>query len=98
MPYHRKKVMYITARMHAAETHGSFIMKYILQELVSKSEKYDSILSDYVIKLVPMINPDGVTIGNSRASLVGLDLNRRWADPNSAIHPEIFFLKKIMQQ
>jgi len=45
-----------------------------------------------------MVNPDGVSIGNSRASLVGLDLNRRWADPNASIHPEIFMLKRIMQQ
>ena len=64
---------------------------------MTKAEKYDSILADYVIKLVPMINPDGVTIGNSRASLVGLDLNRRWAEPNASIHPEIFFLKRTMQ-
>ena len=88
--------MYITARMHSAETHGSFICKYILQELVTKAENYDSILAKYVIKLVPMVNPDGVTMGNSRASLVGLDLNRRWAEPNSSIHPEIFFLKRRM--
>ena len=98
IPYHKKKCMYISARMHAAETHGSFIMKYIIQELVTKAENYDSILSNYVVKLVPMINPDGVTMGNSRASLVGLDLNRRWAEPNASIHPEIFFLKRVMQQ
>ena len=72
-------------------------MKYIMSELVTRSENYDSILSNYVIKLVPMINTDGVVIGNSRSSLVGLDLNRRWADPNASIHPEIYFLKKIMQ-
>jgi len=40
-----------------------------------------------------MVNPDGVTIGNSRCSLVGLDLNRRWSDPNPVVHSEIFFLK-----
>eukprot|EP00353_Schmidingerella_taraikaensis_P001073 CAMPEP_0185596940 /NCGR_PEP_ID=MMETSP0434-20130131/81049_1 /TAXON_ID=626734 ORGANISM="Favella taraikaensis, Strain Fe Narragansett Bay" /NCGR_SAMPLE_ID=MMETSP0434 /ASSEMBLY_ACC=CAM_ASM_000379 /LENGTH=73 /DNA_ID=CAMNT_0028225527 /DNA_START=18 /DNA_END=239 /DNA_ORIENTATION=- len=73
-------------------------MKFILQELVTKAENYDSILSNYVVKLVPMINPDGVTMGNSRSSLVGLDLNRRWAEPNASIHPEIFFLKRVMQQ
>jgi murein tripeptide amidase MpaA len=41
-----------------------------------------------------MINADGVVIGNSRTSLVGLDLNRRWTQPNPLIHPEVFFLKK----
>lgn len=96
VPDHKKKCMYITARMHSAETHSSLIMKYIMQELVTKAENYDSILSNYIVKLVPLINPDGVTIGNSRSSLVGLDLNRRWAEPNASIHPEIYFLKKIM--
>lgn len=43
-----------------------------------------------------MVNPDGVTIGNSRCSLVGVDLNRRWADPNPVIHQEIYFLKQSM--
>ena len=90
--------MYITARLHSAETHGSLIMKYIMKELVTRSQNFDSILNNYIIKLVPLINTDGVTIGNSRSSLVGLDLNRRWAEPNASIHPEIYFLKKIMQQ
>ena len=40
-----------------------------------------------------MVNPDGVTIGNSWCSLVGVDLNRRWANPNQILHPEIFLLK-----
>ena len=97
-PYHKKKVMYITARLHAAETHGSVIMQYLIKELTERAECYDTILSNYIIKLVPMINADGVTIGNSRSSLVGLDLNRRWAEPNASIHPEIYFLKQIMQQ
>ena len=88
--------MYVTGRLHAAETHGSWIMKYLIEELTQKAEKYDSILNNYIVKLVPMINTDGVTIGNARSSLVGLDLNRRWADPNPTIHPEIFFLKEAM--
>ena len=90
--------MYISARLHAAETHGSVIMQGILDELIKRSSRYDQILSNYIIKLVPMINTDGVTIGNSRSSLVGVDLNRRWAEPNKSIHPEIYFLKKIMMQ
>jgi murein tripeptide amidase MpaA len=43
-----------------------------------------------------MLNPDGVVIGNSRSSLVGVDLNRRWNNPNPIIHPEIHFLKLSM--
>ena len=50
-----------------------------------------------VIKLIPMINPDGVVIGNSRSSLAGVDLNRRWSKPSSLIHPEIYFIKKSLE-
>ena len=91
-----KKFMYIIARQHAAETHGSWIMKYLIKELTQNASKYDLLLSNYIVKLIPMINPDGVTIGNSRVSLVGQDLNRRWANPDPTIHPEIHFVKEIM--
>lgn len=43
-----------------------------------------------------MLNPDGVVIGNSRSSLSGVDLNRRWSSPNSIMHPEIYFMKVQM--
>jgi murein tripeptide amidase MpaA len=36
-----------------------------------------------------MLNPDGVINGNHRTSLAGCDLNRRWAAPNKALHPEV---------
>lgn len=93
MKHKKKSVMYIQARLHAAETHGSFIMRNILLELTANYQKYDAILSSYIIKLVPMLNPDGVVIGNSRSSLSGVDLNRRWSSPNSIMHPEVYFMK-----
>jgi cytosolic carboxypeptidase protein 1 len=93
----KKKVIYITARVHAGETHSSLIMSKILRELSlcqdGEKYKYEQIFQNYVIKLVPMLNPDGVTIGNSRTSIIGLDLNRRWTQPNPIIHPEVYFLK-----
>jgi murein tripeptide amidase MpaA len=68
-------------------------MKFLISELIKNYQKYNYLLTNYIVKLVPMVNPDGVTIGNSRCSLVGLDLNRRWSDPNPVVHSEIFFLK-----
>jgi len=68
-------------------------MRNLINQLVSQPEKYKYVLGHYIFKLVPMINVDGVVIGNSRNSLVGVDLNRRWKEPNSIMHPEIYFLK-----
>ncbi len=98
----KKRVIYITARVHAGETHSSFIMAKLIDELCSSNAqekyKFEALFQNFVIKLVPMINPDGVCIGNARTSLIGLDLNRRWNAPNLIIHPEVFFLKKEMKR
>ena len=37
----KKKIIYIQARLHAAETHGSFVMRYVLKELTQNYLKYD---------------------------------------------------------
>ncbi len=39
--------------------------------------------------IIPMLNPDGVILGNYRCSLAGCDLNRRWKTPSSHLHPTI---------
>lgn len=91
--YRKRQCIYIQARLHAAETHGSFIMSHIISELSLNYRKYDAIFNNYIIKLIPMVNPDGVVVGNSRSSLAGVDLNRRWSNPVPNIHPEIYFLK-----
>ena len=72
-------------------------MKNIIKELTENPKEYDEILHNCIIKLVPMVNPDGVTVGKSRSSLVGIDLNRRWAETSPIIHPEIHFLKLAME-
>lgn len=59
-------------------------------------DKYRYVLGHYILKFIPMINCDGVVIGNSRNSLVGVDLNRRWNEPNPLLHPEVYFTKIIM--
>ena len=41
----------------------------------------------FIFKIIPMLNPDGVTQGNSRCSISGVDLNRKWAKPSKKYHP-----------
>lgn len=40
------------------------------------ARKVDLFLIRMLIVIVPMINPDGVTLGNSRTGAAGKDLNR----------------------
>ena len=39
-----------------------------------------------MFKLVPMLNPDGVVVGNYRTSLAGVDLNRVFRSPVTVSH------------
>lgn len=46
--------------------------------MVSDDETAKGLRELYVFKFVPMLNPDGVILGNYRTSLSGSDLNRQW--------------------
>ena len=50
--------------------------------------------NNYVFKIIPMINPDGVIHGNSRAELTGIDPNRIWKKPSKRVTPSIYYIKK----
>ncbi|KAG6968669.1 hypothetical protein JG688_00005686 [Phytophthora aleatoria] len=41
-----------------------------------------------------MLNPDGVINGNTRVSLAGWDLNRKWSSPIEQLFPTIYHLKQ----
>lgn len=43
-----------------------------------------------------MMNPDGVIYGNTRTSLIGNDLNRKWDAPSAALQPQIYALKTLI--
>ena len=53
--------------------------------------------SQLVFKIVPMLNPDGVIIGNYRCSLTGKDMNRNFRHPRKQTFPTIYHIKELMQ-
>ena len=42
-----------------------------------------------------MSNPDGVVAGNYRTSMSGHDLNRRYHNPDSRLHPTVCAIKQM---
>jgi murein tripeptide amidase MpaA len=48
---------------------------------------------NFVFKIVPMLNPDGVIIGNTWCSIAGVDLNRQWLEPSWKTHPTVYYIK-----
>jgi hypothetical protein len=86
----------IMARVHPGETVSSWMMKGVFNFLLGDSYEANFLRRNFIIKIIPMMNPDGVINGNYRTSLAGCDLNRRWEYPNEILHPEIFYAKQMI--
>lgn len=54
------------------------MMKGVIDYLVGPSVEARILRDHFIFKIIPMLNPDGVILGNTRCSLSGLDLNRQW--------------------
>ena len=68
-----RKAIVFTARIHPrfssnSETNSSFIIEGIIRFLLGNSKEANKLRNEYLFKIVPMINPDGVIAGNCRCS------------------------------
>jgi len=62
-----KPVILISSRVHPGETPSSYTMRGILKFLCDKKDARAMLIRKYfVVKLVPMLNPDGVYRGHYR--------------------------------
>lgn len=95
LPVARRPVVLLMARCHPGETGGSFVLRGALQFLLSEAPEARELRELFQFKVIPMLNPDGVELGNSRCNGTPLDLNRQWADPQMATAPEVYELKQL---
>ena len=95
----KRKGVFITSRVHPGESVGSWMMKGVIDYLTDENnEEAETLRQNFVFKIIPMLNPDGVINGNYRCSLAGCDLNRRWKAPSKVLHPCIYYTKQLLQQ
>jgi len=88
-----KPIVWLSARVHPGESNASWIMQGVLDFLTGPSLKAHMLRQRYLFKIIPMLNPDGVVLGNYRCNLSGQDLNRQWANPSLRLHPTIYHAK-----
>ena len=88
----------MSARVHPGESNASWMMRGFLRFMLSDDPVAASLRSAYVFKVVPMLNADGVVIGNYRCNLASHDLNRLWAWPKSDSSPTILGLKRLISE
>jgi murein tripeptide amidase MpaA len=73
-------------------------MEGFLEFIIGNEKEAKALRETFVFKIVPMLNPDGVIVGNYRCSLTGLDLNRQWQNPNSKLSIEIYAMKEMIKK
>ena len=56
----------VIARVHPGECGGSYMVEGLIKELCGDSEAARRLRDKFVIEILPMVNPDGVVVGNSR--------------------------------
>lgn len=77
---------------------ASYIIEYIIEFLLGTSTIAKVLRENFLFKIVPMLNIDGVIIGNYRCNLAQVDLNRQWIDPNKKLHPTIYHTKQMIKR
>ncbi|ESU37724.1 Metallocarboxypeptidase, M14 family protein [Giardia duodenalis] len=91
-----RKIVVVSARIHPGEAQSSYVCQGLVDYLLSDAPIACLLRKLYVFKVFPMINPDGVILGNYRCNLAGADLNRRCVQPSMALHTCVYGFKKVL--
>ena len=83
------------ARQHPGETVSSYVMEGFLKFILSDSIESQWLKRNCEVIVVPMVNIDGVQLGNFRCDIFGSDLNRVW---KGGQHPIISEIKKLIRE
>lgn len=91
----RKSIVFF-ARQHPGEIQGSYAMEGIINYILAHST--EQWVKNFVFHFVPMVNPEGVILGNYRTNVKGYDLNRNWRNPTNDAQPEVIAIKKYLNK
>ncbi|CAF4996959.1 unnamed protein product, partial [Rotaria sp. Silwood1] len=88
---------FIITATDECETNSSYMMRGLLEFITSDDKTAQKLRSELVFKIIPMLNPDGVIVGNYRCSLTGKDMNRNFRHPRKQTFPIIYHIKELIQ-
>lgn len=92
------RVIVVLARTHPGESITSFVCQGLLEFLLGSHPIASILRENFVFKVIPMLNPDGVFLGNNRCNLIGQDLNRIWNIATEFSHPTVFAVKNMLRE
>lgn len=98
-PKNAIRVIVVIARVHPGETPSSYVVQGLIEFLAIANHPIAKLLRENVVfKILPMINPDGVFLGNNRVNLLGHDLNRYWNNISYYTHPTLSAIMEMLKE
>ena len=67
-----------------------------MANFLAEDQYSEKLKSNFIYHIIPLINPDGVLVGNYRTNIKGHDLNRNWRNPSIEAQPEVIGIKKYL--
>ena len=67
-------------------------------DLLRNSNETEFLLWRFDFYIIPMVNMDGVALGNYRGNYTGYDLNRCWLRTDPILHPEVHAIKQYVRK
>ncbi|XP_021922718.1 cytosolic carboxypeptidase 6 isoform X2 [Zootermopsis nevadensis] len=92
----KQHVVVVLSRIHPGESPTSFVCQGLIDFLVSNHPIAVALREYVTFKIVPMMNPDGVFLGNYRSTLMGFDLNRTWHQISRWGHPTLYAVQAMV--
>lgn len=94
-----KKKVWVIARQHPGETMAEWLVEGMLDALIDPANPIArKILDNAAVYVVPNMNPDGSVRGNLRTNAAGANLNREWMTPSLETSPEVYYVKKKIEE
>jgi murein tripeptide amidase MpaA len=98
-----KKTVWMIARQHPGESMAEWFCEGVLQRLTGTGmwngdPVARKLLDRAVFHIVPNMNPDGSARGNLRTNAAGANLNREWMQPSLETSPEVYHVRRAIEQ
>ncbi len=87
-----KDVLFLLGRQHPPEVSGAFAFFAFTESVLGDTELARTFRERFRVIAIPVLNPDGISGGNWRYNLGGVDLNRDWGrfkQPETALIGEL---------
>lgn len=95
----QKKKLWVIARQHPGESMAEWFMMGLIERILNSEDSASiKLLQKANLYLIPNMNIDGSILGNLRVNAKGVNLNREWSNPSTENSPEVYYVKKKMQE